>query len=138
MEFLTILFLACFFIQMILCLCMIKLYLDDKILKDKQDFFNFLTKFNIYSSEKISNLTDELDEIKLKLKNISTNELHSIKDEMIYTLYLEREILLELNSIGAEDFIKAIEREDKILLLVLDEIENRDKDKDWKRSVWLV
>ena len=57
---------------------------------------------------------------------------------MIYTLYLEREILLELNSIGAEDFIKAIEREDKILLLVLDEIENRDKDKDWKRSVWLV
>ncbi len=138
MEFLTILFLACFFIQMILCLCMIKLYLDDKILKDKQDFFNFLTKFNIYSSEKISNLTDELDEIKLKLKNISTKELHSIKDEMIYTLYLEREILLELNSIGAEDFIKAIEREDKILLLVLDEIENRDKDKDWKRSVWLV
>ena len=130
MEFLTILFLACFFIQMILCLCMIKLYLDDKILKDKQDFFNFLTKFNIYSSEKISNLTDELDEIKLKLKNISTKELHSIKDEMIYTLYLEREILLELNSIGAEDFIKAIEREDKILLLVLDEIENRDKDKD--------
>ena len=117
---------------------MIKLYLDDKILKDKQDFFNFLTKFNIYSSEKISNLTDELDEIKLKLKNISTKELHSIKDEMIYTLYLEREILLELNSIGAEDFIKAIEREDKILLLVLDEIENRDKDKDWKRSVWLV
>ena len=74
MEFLTILFLACFFIQMILCLCMIKLYLDDKILKDKQDFFNFLTKFNIYSSEKISNLTDELDEIKLKLKNISTKE----------------------------------------------------------------
>ena len=138
MEFLEILFLACFFIQMILCLCMIKLYLDDKILKDKQDFFNFLTKFNIYSSEKISNLTDELDEIKLKLKNISTKELHSIKDEMIYTLYLEREILLELNSIGAEDFIKAIEREDKILLLVLDEIENRDKDKDWKRSVWLV
>lgn len=138
MEFLTILFLACFFIQMILCLCMIKLYLDDKILKDKQDFFNFLTKFNIYSSEKISNLTDELDEIKLKLKNISTKELHSIKYEMIYTLYLEREILLELNSIGAEDFIKAIEREDKILLLVLDEIENRDKDKDWKRSVWLV
>ena len=138
MEFLTILFLACFFIQMILCLCMIKLYLDDKILKDKQDFFNFLTKFNIYSSEKISNLTDELDEIILKLKNISTKELHSIKDEMIYTLYLEREILLELNSIGAEDFIKAIEREDKILLLVLDEIENRDKDKDWKRSVWLV
>ncbi len=138
MEFLTILFLACFFIQMILCLCMIKLYLDDKILKDKQDFFNFLTKFNIYSSEKISNLTDELDEIKLKLKNISTKELHSIKDEMIYTLYLEREILLELNSIGAEDFIKALEREDKILLLVLDEIENRDKDKDWKRSVWLV
>lgn len=138
MEFLTILFLACFFIQMILCLCMIKLYLDDKILKDKQDFFNFLTKFNIYSSEKISNLTDELDEIKLKLKNISTKELHSIKDEMIYTLYLEREILLELNSIGAEDFINAIEREDKILLLVLDEIENRDKDKDWKRSVWLV
>ena len=135
MEFLTILFLACFFIQMILCLCMIKLYLDDKILKDKQDFFNFLTKFNIYSSEKISNLTDELDEIKLKLKNISTKELHSIKDEMIYTLYLEREIILELNSIGAEDFIKAIEREDKILLLVLDEIENRDKDKDWKRSV---
>lgn len=138
MEFLTILFLACFFIQMILCLCMIKLYLDDKILKDKQDFFNFLTKFNIYSSEKISNLTDELDEIKLKLKNISTKELHSIKDEMIYTLYLEREILLELNSIGAEDFIKAIEREDKILLLVLDEIENRDKDKDWKRSVWIL
>ena len=138
MEFLTILFLACFFIQMILCLCMIKLYLDDKILKDKQDFFNFLTKFNIYSSEKISNLTDELDEIKLKLKNISTKELHSIKYEMIYTLYLEREILLELKSIGAEDFIKAIEREDKILLLVLDEIENRDKDKDWKRSVWLV
>lgn len=138
MEFLTILFLACFFIQMILCLCMIKLYLDDKILKDKQDFFNFLTKFNIYSSEKISNLTDELDEIKLKLKNIPTKELHSIKDEMIYTLYLEREIILELNSIGAEDFIKAIEREDKILLLVLDEIENRDKDKDWKRSVWLV
>lgn len=138
MEFLEILFLGCFFLQMILCLFIIKLYRDDKILKKRQDFFNFLTKFNIYSSEKISNLTDELDEIKLKLKNISTKELHSIKDEMIYTLYLEREILLELNSIGAEDFIKAIEREDKILLLVLDEIENRDKDKDWKRSVWLV
>lgn len=138
MEFLEILFLACFFIQMILCLCMIKLYLDDKILKDKQDFLNFLTKFNIYSSEKIGNRTDGLDEIKLKLKNISSKDLHSIKDEMLYTLYLEREILIELNSIGVEDFIKAIEREDEILFLILDEIENRDKDKDRKRSAWLV
>ena len=117
---------------------MIKLYLDDKILKDKQDFLNFLTKFNIYSSEKIGNRTDGLDEIKLKLKNISSKDLHSIKDEMLYTLYLEREILIELNSIGVEDFIKAIEREDEILFLILDEIENRDKDKDRKRSAWLV
>ncbi len=123
MSKLEILFLCCFFIQIIICPCMLKIYLDSKDLKNEKASFDFLTNFKLFNWFEIINNED-------CIKKMSTKTLDRKKHEMIATLFLTREVVNVIKKIGLKEFEEWMKKEEDAVYLVLDEISHRKGEKD--------
>lgn len=123
MEILEILFLSCFFIQMIICIYMLKIYLDSKDLKNEKASFDFLTNFKLFSSL-------EIIDNEACIKKMSTKKLDRKKHEMIATLFLTKEVIAAIKKMGLKEFEDLMKKEEDAIYLVLEEISNRKGEKD--------
>lgn len=135
MEILEVLFLGCFLIQMLICVYVINLYFKCLRISKGKDYFNYLTRFKIYESDDICSNDDSDDEIREKLKDLSSDMLFLKKEKMIAALFLEKEIVGQILKKDLDSFIEAMKREEKILFMILDEIEARSgSDNDEKNK----
>lgn len=130
MEILEILFLGCFLIQMLICVYVINIYFKCMRISKGKDYFNYLTRFKIYESDDICSNDDSDDEIREKLKDLSSDMLFLKKEKMIAALFLEKEIVGQILKKDLDSFIEAMKREEKILFMILDEIEARSGSDD--------
>ncbi len=134
MEILEILFLGCFLIQMLICVYVINIYFKCMRISKGKDYFNYLTRFKIYESDDICSNDDSDDEIREKLKDLSSDMLFLKKEKMIVALFLEKEIVGQILKKDLDSFIEAMKREEKILFMILDEIEARSGSDDNEKN----
>lgn len=134
MEILEILFLGCFLIQMLICVYVINIYFKCMRISKGKDYFNYLTRFKIYESDDICSNDDSDDEIREKLKDLSSDMLFLKKEKMIAALFLEKEIVGQILKKDLDSFIEAMKREEKILFMILDEIEARSGSDDDEKN----
>ncbi len=134
MEILEILFLGCFLIQMLICVYVINIYFKCMRISKGKDYFNYLTRFKIYESDDICSNDDSDDEIREKLKDLSSDMLFLKKEKMIAALFLEKEIVGQILKKDLDSFIEAMKREEKILFMILDEIEARSGSDDNEKN----
>lgn len=134
MKFSEILILGCFFIQIIICVYIINVYFKCLRLTKGKDYFNYLTRFKIYESDDICSNDDSDDVIREKLKDLSSDVLFLKKEKMIAALFLEKEIVGEILKKDLDRFIEAMKREEKILFMILDEIEARSGSDDDEKN----
>lgn len=134
MEILEILFLGCFLIQMLICVYVINIYFKCMRISKGKDYFNYLIRFKIYESDDICSNDDSDDEIREKLKDLSSDMLFLKKEKMIAALFLEKEIVGQILKKDLDSFIEAMKREEKILFMILDEIEARSGSDDDEKN----
>lgn len=80
-----------------------------------KDYFNYLTRFKIYESDDICSNDDSDDEIREKLKDLSSDMLFLKKEKMIAALFLEKEIVGQILKKDLDSFIEAMKRRKDIV-----------------------
>ncbi len=117
-----------------ICVYVINIYFKCMRISKGKDYFNYLTRFKIYESDDICSIHDSDDVIRDRLKGLSSNMLFLKKEKMIATLFLEKEILAEILKKDLGSFIESVKREEKILFMLLDEIEARSGSDDNEKN----